>query len=165
MLFKKTKEATSVVSIFVLLLIFLVTVSLIASATGWTAKQPFHEPLFTDTIQGKSGELVTVQDKLTVTGAIQSNAYPGLLLTHADGQIRFYGEAGDKWAMGSTGALGDDFILHDNAVGVGGTTRMRVSATNGDVTFENGRVCIGPRSRGETLSVVNSGNDVISGDE
>ena len=42
---------------------------------------------------------------------------------------------------------------------------MRVSATNGDVTFENGRVGIGPRSRGETLSVVNSGNDVISGDE
>ena len=88
---------------------------------------------------------------------IDFSAYPAITLTNANSQIRFFGESGEKWAVGSTGAVGDDFIIHDipqNAA------KFSINADSG-VVYIPGQLGVGVSSPAERLVI--SGNMVLEG--
>ncbi|MEK7479172.1 MAG: hypothetical protein AAB634_01405 [Patescibacteria group bacterium] len=92
--------------------------------------------------------------KLDVDGTMRANGYPGLQLTHANAQIRFWGESGEKWVIGSTGAAGDDLIIAPIS-GIGPTLTAK---TTGDFTIIGGSVGIGTTAPGYKLDVVSGGD-------
>ena len=95
--------------------------------------------------------------KLDVNGTIRANGYPGLQLTQANAQIRLWGESGEKWVIGSTGAAGDDLIIAPIS-GIGGPTLT--AKTTGDFIITGGSVGIGNTSPTAKLHIKGSTADV-----
>lgn len=60
-----------------------------------------------------TGEIKKVVAFSSSTGTLVVDGSPGVKLTHDNSQIRFYGDGKEKWAIGSTGAEGSDFLIYD----------------------------------------------------
>ncbi|MBI1934974.1 tail fiber domain-containing protein [Candidatus Woesearchaeota archaeon] len=110
--------------------------SYFASASGWNASKPSHETLYTDTITGKSGSLVSVQDDFELSK--NNEVFINIKNTEANGR---------QWALVSAGSLGGiglgKFSIYDKTAGL-----SRVSIDS------SGNVGIGTTNPARRLHVV-----------
>ncbi|MEA3431042.1 MAG: hypothetical protein U9R08_07245 [Nanoarchaeota archaeon] len=87
---KKFKQLSHVEAVVFTAIGFLVVAAIYVGATGYIAGTPSHSTLYVDTITGKSGGTVTVQDNLDVVGSLTSVG----TICDASGCI---GSAGSTW--------------------------------------------------------------------
>lgn len=143
----------------IIILAFILTLMFASNAvaTGYVAGTASHATLYADTITGRGGNTVTINDRLSIIGAAgAANAVYG---TNSNGNTGYlagssYGAYGKNLATGNEGSLGGpDYGVRGRGIGAPG-----VYGSNGANYGILGNTMEGVYGSGSTYGVYGSGN-------